>query len=82
MTLWWVGNAALLLVVFPIVVVLTRRVYRRTAEIHRLATRVLAGGVAIDRHLEAIPKLVTTRDLAVTAHQRVGRYGAALERLL
>lgn len=82
MTLWWIANAALLAVIFPVVVVLTRNVCRRTAQIERLAGRVLAGGLAIDRDLEALPKLVTTRDLAATARQRVGRYGAAVERLL
>ena len=82
MTLWWIANAALVAVVFPVVVMLTRRVYRRTVQIERLAGRVLAGGLAIDRDLEAVPKLVTTRDLAVAARQRVSRYGAAVERLL
>lgn len=82
MTLWWIANAALVGVVFPVAVVLTRNVYRRTAEIEELAGRVLAGGLAIDRDLEAIPKLVATRDLAVVARQRVSRYGAAVERLL
>jgi hypothetical protein len=82
MTFWWIANAALVAVVFPVVVVLTRNVYRRTAEIEKLAGRVLAGGLAIDRDLEAIPKLVATRDLAVVARQRVSRYGAAVERLL
>ena len=82
MTLWWIANAVLVAVVFPVVVVLTRNVYRRTAQIEKLVGRVLAGGLAIDRDLEAVPKLVTTRDLVVTARQRVGRYGAAVERLL
>lgn len=82
MALWWIGNVVLLVVVAPAVVWLAHGVYRHTVRIAELTERIRAGGGDVARDLEELPKLLVTRDLAATARQRVGRYGAALERVL
>jgi len=82
MALWWIGNAALLLVVIPLVVFLANGLLRATLQIRRYADDVLVNGVTLTGTLDDVPKLVTTADLATTAHGLVGRYGAAVKRLL
>lgn len=82
MVLWWIGNAVLVAVVLPAVVVLLRGVYTKTRDIDGVTGRIEAGATGVARQLEAVPELVKTRDLAVTARQRVARYGAALEPLV
>jgi hypothetical protein len=76
--LWWIGNAVLALVVVPVVVFLANRLIRLTLEIRRYADDVLEHGVGLTGTLDAVPKLVHTRELTSAAHQLVGRYGAAL----
>ncbi|MEX2291496.1 MAG: hypothetical protein WD794_14385 [Mycobacteriales bacterium] len=82
MVLWWIGNAVLLLVVVPLVVYLAHGLLQATLEIRRYADDVLDNGVTLTGTLDAVPKLVTTAELAGTARGLVGRYGAALRRLL
>lgn len=81
MTLWWIGNAVLGLVVIPLVLYFLNRVLRATFEIRAYADDVLEHGVGLTGTLDAVPKLITTRELTGAAGQLVGRYGAALERL-
>ena len=78
MTLWWIGNAVLLLVVAPAVIVLLVRLLKQVNRLNRLADRVLDQGVAVTGNLDALPKLLETQQLATAAHGLVGRYGAAL----
>lgn len=82
MTLWWIGNAVLGLVVIPAVLFFANRVIRPTLEIKKYADDVLVHGVALTGTLDAVPKLVTTKELTGVARKLVGRYGAALEQLL
>lgn len=82
MVLWWIGNAVLLLVVVPLVVYLAHGLLRATLEIRHYANDVLDNGVTLTGTLDDVPKLVTTAELAGTARGLVGRYGAALRRLL
>lgn len=78
MNLWWIGNAVLLLVVAPAVIVLLHGLLRQVNRLNRLADDVLEHGVAITAELDALPKLLTTRQLADAAHGLVGRYGGAV----
>ncbi len=80
--LWWIGNAVLGLVVIPAVLYFANRVIRPTLEIKKYADDVLVHGVALTGTLDAVPSLVTTKELTGTTRQLVGRYGAALEQLL
>lgn len=82
MLLWWLGNAVLLLVVVPLVVALAHGLLRPVLEIRHYADDVLDHGVSLTGTLDAVPRLVTTAELASAAHGLVARYGAALRRLL
>ena len=80
--LWWIGNAALALVVIPLVLLLANRVLRPVMIIKEYADDILVHGVGLTGTLDAVPKLVRTKELTGTALGLVGRYGAALKRLL
>lgn len=82
MTWWWIGNVVLFLVVIPLVVFLANRVLRPVREIKAYADDVLEHGVALTGTLDAVPKLVETRQLTGAARKAVGEYGAALGALL
>lgn len=80
--LWWLGNAVLAFVIIPVVLLFANRVLRPTLMIKEYADDILVHGVALTGTLDAVPKLVTTKELTGTALGLVGRYGAALKRLL
>ncbi len=82
MFLWWIGNAVLGLVVIPVVLLFANRVLRPTLVIKEYADDILVHGVGLTGTLDAVPKLVTTKELTGAALGLVGRYGAALKRLL
>ncbi len=78
MTLWWIGNAVLLLVVAPAVIVLLLRLLQQVNRLNQLADRVLDQGVAVTGNLDGLPKLIETQQLAGAAKDLVGRYGAGI----
>lgn len=82
MTLWWIGNAVLLVVVIPLVIFLANRVVRPAVEIRRYADDILDFGVQITGNLDPIPALVTTREYIGETLAGVARYGAALDDIL
>lgn len=82
MVWWWIGNAILILVVIPVVVVVANRVVRPAVEIEKYAEDILANGIAVTGNLDPIPALVDTRRMVRETLEGVGRYGAALDRIL
>ena len=82
MILWWLGNLAILFVVAPVCLLFLNRVLRPAKEIKAYADDVLDHGVKLTGTLDAVPKLYRTRELTASARQSVGRYGAALQRIL
>ncbi|CAA9256710.1 MAG: hypothetical protein AVDCRST_MAG76-2598 [uncultured Acidimicrobiales bacterium] len=80
--LWWIGNAVLAFVVIPVVLLFANRVLRPTMMIKEYADDILVHGVGLTGTLDAVPKLVKTKELTGAALGLVGRYGAALKRLL
>ena len=82
LTWWWIGNAVLFFVVIPLVLFLANRVLRPIKEIGAYAADVLEHGVGLTGTLDAVPKLVETKQLTATARKAVGEYGAAVEGLL
>lgn len=78
MALWWIGNAALLVVVAPAVVVLLTRLLRQVNRLNKLADDILEHGVALTGELDGLPNLIKTRELTAAAHGLVGRYGDAV----
>lgn len=82
MILWWIGNAALILVVAPIVVWLANKLLRPAKEILAYSNDILDHGYALAGTLNALPALDRTRQLSEAANQSVARYGSALQRVL
>ena len=83
MTLWWIGNAILLLVVVPILVVLLNRILAAVERIRRASDEILVGGVEQTRELDETPRMLavtggTVHDVAVGAV----RYAGSVARLL
>lgn len=82
MWLWWLGNIVLLFVVVPVVLLLLGRVLHPVQEINAYANDILDHGVSLTGALDAVPKLDRTRQLSSVARGAVGRYGAALQRIM
>ncbi|MDH3681904.1 MAG: hypothetical protein OEV40_18350 [Acidimicrobiia bacterium] len=82
MWLWWIGNAVLLLVVVPIVLLLANRVLRPALEIQRYADDILEHGVGVTENLAPVPAVAETRDLVAAAKELALRYVRAAGRLL
>lgn len=82
MALWWIGNAVLILVVIPIVVLIANRVVTPAVEIKKYAEDILANGVIVTSNLDPIPALVETREMVGATLAGVARYGAALDEIL
>jgi hypothetical protein len=83
MTLWWIGNAILLLVVVPVLVALLNRVLAALERIRAAADDILAGGVGLVGELDGVPELLavtdnTIRDVAIGAV----RYAGSVAKLL
>ena len=82
MTLWWIGNILLLAVVIPIVLVLMFRVLRPALQIKKQSESVAAVGGSIVTHLDSVQDLLETQRLVGETNAGLGRYGAALDRIL
>jgi hypothetical protein len=81
-TLWWIGNLILAVVVIPVVLVLLRNLMKPVNQIGREADVILAGGVTIVAQLDLLGGLVPTRDSIKQIGAGVAAYGAALDRIL
>ena len=82
MWLWWLGNAVLLVVIVPTVLLLANRVMRPALEIKRYAADIDANGATLASHLEPVPAVADTRDLVSTAKGLAVRYLTAAGPLL
>ena len=82
MWLWWVGNAILLFVVTPLVLLLANRVIRPAVEIRRYADDILEHGVLLTENLEPVPAVADTRDLVSAAKSLSVAYVGAVGPLL
>ncbi|MQA62901.1 MAG: hypothetical protein GEU86_15730 [Actinophytocola sp.] len=80
--LWWIGVAALFVVVIPLVLALSVRILRRLREIKDYAADVLDNGVRVTENLEPVPALLDTRDLAASVGTGLRRYVSAVGGLL
>jgi len=83
MLLWWIGNAILLVVVFPVVVYLLNRVLAACERIRAACDAILAGGVALVGELDGVPEALAVTDKTIEA-VRVGavRYAGSVAKLL
>jgi hypothetical protein len=83
MTLWWIGNAVLLVVVVPVLVALLNRVLAALERIRGATDDILAGGVALTGELDDVPEMLavtdqTIKDVATGAVRYAGSVGKLL----
>lgn len=83
MTLWWIGNLVLLLVVVPVAVALLNRVLAALERIRAASDNILAGGGALVGELDRTPESLaqvdrTVHDIATGAV----RYAGSVAKLL
>ncbi|HEX3824740.1 MAG TPA: hypothetical protein VHV79_09775 [Mycobacteriales bacterium] len=83
MTLWWIGNAVLLVAVVPILVALLNRVLAALERIRGAADDILAGGVALTGFLDDVPEMLAVTDTTID-EVAVGavRYAGSVAKLL
>ena len=83
MTLWWIGNAILLVVILPVVIFLLNRVLAAVERIRGATDDILAGGVALVGELDGVPEALAVTDKTIE-EVKVGavRYAGSVAKLL
>jgi hypothetical protein len=82
MTLWWIGNAILLLVVVPVVVYLLHGVLQTARSIVPSVQSIAATAAAGSKDLDAAALLVTTRGQVEQTIAAAANYGGSLDVIL
>ena len=82
MTLWWIGNIVLLVVVLPIVVYLLRGVLDAAKSIVPSVQEIAKVAAAGSKDLDAAELLLTTQDQATRTVAGVANYGGSLDVIL
>jgi hypothetical protein len=83
MSLWWVGNIILLVVVVPVLVALHNRVLAARESVRGAADDTLAGGVALIGELHNTPELLAETDVVIQeVAQGAVRYAGPVSKLL
>jgi len=82
MTLWWIGDAVLVLVVLPVVVYLLHTVLAAARSIVPSVESIAATAAAGSRDLDATALLLTTQDQATRTIAGVADYGGSLDVIL
>jgi hypothetical protein len=82
MTLWWIGDVLLLVVVFPVVVYLLKGVLDAANSIVPSVDRIAAAANAGSKDLDAVPLLLTTQAHVKTTVEVVAGYGGSLDVIL
>ena len=79
MTLWWIGNALLLIVVLPVVVYLLKGVLDAARSIVPSVRKIAGAANAGSKDLDAVPLLLTTQDQVRQTVEVVANYGGSLD---
>ena len=79
MTLWWIGDVLLLVVVLPVVVYLLKGVLDAARSIVPSVNRIGAAAQAGSRDLDAVPLLLTTQAQVKQTVEVVADYGGSLD---
>jgi hypothetical protein len=82
MTLWWIGDAVLLLVVVPVVVYLLNGVLSEANSIVPSVDQISAAARAGSKDLDATALLLTTQDQVRQTVEGVANYGGSLDVIL
>jgi hypothetical protein len=82
MTLWWIGDVILLVVLVPVVVYLLNGVLQAAKSIVPTVREIATVAAAGSKDLDAAPLLVTTRDQVTQTVSGVANYGGSLDVIL
>jgi hypothetical protein len=82
MTLWWIGDVVLVVVVAPVVVYLLHSVLTAARSIVPSVESIAVTAAAASRDLDAAALLVTTREQATATIAGVASYGGSLDVIL
>jgi hypothetical protein len=78
-TLWWIGDVLLLVVVLPVVVYLLKGVLEAARSIEPSVRRIAAAAQAGSKDLDAVPLLLTTQTQVKQTVEVVANYGGSLD---
>ena len=79
MTLWWIGDIVLLVVVLPIVIYLLNGVLKASKSIVPSVRGIADTAAAGSKDLDAVPLLLTTQDQVRQTVAGVANYGGSLD---
>jgi hypothetical protein len=79
MTLWWIGDIVLLVVVVPIVLYLLNGVLKAARSIVPSVNKIVDVTAVGSRDLDAVPLLLTTQDQVAQTVAGVANYGGSLD---
>jgi hypothetical protein len=82
MTLWWILDLVLLLVVLPVVIYLLNGVLTEARNIVPTINRISKAAAAGSKDLDAVPLLLTTQDQVKQTVALVADYGGSLNTIL
>ena len=82
MTLWWIGDIVLLLVVLPVVIYLLNGVLSAANSIVPSVHQIAGVAAAGSKDLDAVPLLLTTQDQVKQTVTLVADYGGSLNTIL
>jgi hypothetical protein len=82
MTLWWIGDVLLLVVVLPVVVYLLKGVLDAARSIVPSVNRIAAAAQAGSKDLDAVPLLLTTQAQVKQTVEIVAGYGGSLDEIV
>jgi hypothetical protein len=82
MTLWWIGDVVLLVVVLPVVVYLLRAVLNAATSIVPSVQEIAKVAAAGSKDLDAAALLLTTQDQVIQTVAVVANYGGSLDVIL
>jgi hypothetical protein len=82
MTLWWIGDLVLALVIFPVVVYLLHGVLSAAKSIVPSVQEIATVAAAGSKDLDAAALLLTTQDQATRTIAGVANYGGSLDVIL
>ena len=82
MTVWWIGDIVLLVVVVPVVIYLLNGVLSEARRIVPSVRRIGAAAAAGSADLDAVPLLLTTQDQVIRTIESAANYGGSLDVVL
>ena len=79
MTLWWIGDVLLLVVILPVIVYLLKGVLDSARSIVPSVQRIAGAANAGSKDLDAVPLLLTTQAQVKQTVEVVANYGGSLD---